>query len=238
MTILNNNTLQLTNIGKYKLVNTLKAIDNNSNPVLVTTIKENEKFKTLLINKEKSIIGVNSFKINEKIFNGSRMDSYSNNEHVGLGEIMRLTSIINVIENNLRKIQIFSLNEAIPFHLKYKFKPKIQTDDSMLDILNRIASSEEKKLSNYSQKAEEIFSDIFFNGSINQEHNYYEELPDFIISYVNKIREEKLPWNKTLNSPGLNFKEDLPMELTIQNIKDNKSFFNDLFAKHKIDYKI
>ena len=108
----------------------------------------------------------------------------------------------------------------------------------MLDILNRIASSEEKKLSNYSQKAEEIFSDILFNGTITQEHNYYEELPDFIISYVNKIRVEKLPWNKTINSPGLNFKEDLPMELTIQNIKNNKRFFNDLFAKHKIDYKI
>lgn len=237
-TIIPRQTIQFKNFGQYKLVSSMSAIDNTGEQVLVSTIKENEKFKTLVIDNKDNIIGLNSFTISNKIFNGSRMDAFSNGKHNGIGEIMRLSSIINVLENNLRKIQIFSLHEAIPFHLKYKFHPSILTDDSMMDILNRIASVEIPSLNEYSKQAENIFSDIYLNGTINQEHNYYNELPDFIISYVNKIRQEKLPWAKNTTSEGLDFKEDLPMELSSINIKDNTSFFNDLFSKHRIDYKI
>ena len=154
--IIINNSIQLKNFGKYKLVTSLNTFDNKHEPIFVSTIKENNKFKTILINNKNNLVGINSFKIQENTFN----------KHTGLGEIMRLISIIDMIENNLQKIQIFSLSKATPFHLKYKFKP---------------------------------------------------------INY----QPEKL-----------NFNKDLPMELTIQDIKANKTFFNTLFAKHKINYRI
>ena len=160
--IIINNSIQLKNFGKYKLVTSLNTFDNKHEPIFVSTIKENNKFKTILINNKNNLVGINSFKIQENTFNGCNMNALlNNNKHTGLGEI-----IIDMIENNLQKIQIFSLSKATPFHLKYKFKP---------------------------------------------------------INY----QPEKL-----------NFNKDLPMELTIQDIKANKTFFNTLFAKHKINYRI
>lgn len=229
---------ELKQIGKYKVISSLNALTNDGERVFVSTIKDEDKLKTILIDKNNNVVGTNSFRINDKTLHGHRIDAYSNGKHKGLGEIMRLASIIDVIENNLRKIKIFSLNEAIPFHLKYKFRPEILTYDSMMDILNRIASIEEPSIKEFSQKAGEIFADIFINGAINNEHNYYTELPNFIISYVNKTKQENLPWNRTALSAGMNFKEDLPMTLTNKDIKENKSFFNNLFEKHGINYKI
>lgn len=230
--------LQLGQIGQYKVISSLNALTNDGERVFASTIKDEDKLKTILTDKNNDVVGVNSFKINDKILHGHRIDAYSNGEHKGLGEIMRLASIIDVIENNLGKIKIFSLNEAIPFHLKYKFRPEILTYDSMMNILNKIASVKEPSMKEFSKKADDIFDDIFINGAINNEHNYYTELPDFIVSYVNKMKEEHLPWNSSLSSAGMNFKEDLSMSLTIKDIKENKSFFNNLFDKHEIDYRI
>lgn len=230
--------LQIGQIGQYKVISSLNALTNEGENVFASTIKYEDKLKTILTDKNNDVVGVNSFKINDKVLHGHRIDAYSNGEHKGLGEIMRLASIIDVIENNLGKIKIFSLNEAIPFHLKYKFRPEILTYDSMMDILNKIASIKEPSMKEFSKKADDIFADIFINGAINNEHNYYTELPDFIVSYVNKMKEEHLPWNGTASSAGMNFKEDLSMSLTIKDIKENKSFFNNLFEKHEIDYRI
>lgn len=82
----------------------------------------------------------------------------------GFGELMRLSSIITMIENNIQKLKITSKNTAINFHKKYKFQPA------------EIASTAPKKY--------------------------------------------------------------LDMELTTQDIIENKNFFNELFKKHGIDYEI
>lgn len=175
--ITKNSNIELKNFGKYKLVTSLNAFNNLGQAVFVSTIKEKNKFKTILIDNKKNIVGINSFKIYENTFKGCNMNTLLNkNIHIGLGEIMRLTSIIELIENNLKKIQILSLSEAIPFHLKYKFKPINFGSEST--------------------------NQIFF------------------------------PKDK------LTFDKDLLMELSVINIKNNKSFFNNLFVKHKINYRI
>lgn len=172
-----NNSIQLKNFGKYKLVTTLKTFDNTHKPIFVSTIKENDKFKTILLDNKNNIVGINSFKIYQNIFNGYNMNTLINhNTHTGLGEIMRLISIIDMLENNLNKIQILSISNAIHFHKKYKFKP---------------------------------------------------------INYTSATTN-----NKIFETSKSNYNKDFPMELTVKDIKNNKRFFNQLFTKHKIDYKI
>lgn len=172
-----NNSIKLKNFGKYKLVTALNTFDNRYKPIFVSTIKENDKFKTILLDNKNNIVGINSFKIHQNIFNGYNMNTLINhNNHTGLGEIMRLTSIIDMLENNLNKIQIFSISNAILFHTKYKFKP---------------------------------------------------------INHTSAITNKKL-----FETSKSNYNKDLPMELTAKDIKANKRFFNQLFAKHKIDYRI
>ena len=175
--IIINNSIQLKNFGKYKLVTALNTFDNRSQPIFVSTIKDNDKFKTILIDNKNNIVGINSFQIYQNIFNGCNMNTLINhNTHTGLGEIMRLTSIIDMLENNLNKIQILSISNAIPFHTKYKFKP---------------------------------------------------------INYASATTN-----NKIFETSKINYNKDLPMELTAKDIKADKRFFNQLFAKHKIDYRI
>ena len=82
-------------------------------------------FVTKLIDSDGNTLGSEIFGLSGK----SDMFDYNievNNPHrgKGFGELLCLTNIIEMIENKINLIRLYSKNTAIYFHSKYKFEPK------------------------------------------------------------------------------------------------------------------
>ena len=58
------------------------------------------------------------------------------------GELLRLASIIELLENKLKQIEIYSKNTAVYFHSKYKFKPAIKNFNERDKVLESIIENE------------------------------------------------------------------------------------------------
>lgn len=151
-----------------------------------------------------------------------------------IGEAMRLGSIIASIENGMRAIDLLSLPQAIFFHRKYGFEPKIGTVyKKVMEALTHMASDNHPKLKVCSDKSKEIIEKMrkqkskkFVSQKISKDTN------KIITEYLDTIVKENIPVKEH------NFQMDLPMRLSVEDIKRKKEVFNSLFEKHGIDYTI
>ena len=66
------------------------------------------------------------------------IETYLPQRRNGLGEILRLSSIIEFKENGIKTLEVESYPNAIPFHLKCRLKPNLTTSYTTLKILNNI----------------------------------------------------------------------------------------------------
>lgn len=148
-----------------------------------------------------------------------------------IGELLRLTSIMNMIENNKDFIDIFSIDDAVYFHSKYKFEPNItnlitrnlhlsallSNDKLPQDFLPEVCELYDLSKSQISQREQLILSKI---------------TNAFLRKFIEKILSIKNEYKKFPFSHGME------MRLSFENIVKNHEYFNKLFAEHKIDYKI
>ncbi len=86
-----------------------------------------ERFTTKIKTKNNTTLANESLTINQKNnemygINIKTNERYRNNS---LGEILRLSSIIIMFENNIQNFRIFALKKSENFHKKYFFKPVI-----------------------------------------------------------------------------------------------------------------
>lgn len=151
----------------------------------------------------------------------------------GFGEILRLSSIIMILENKIKEFLIYSLPSAIFFHSKYKFQPSIEKMEDSKNILrNVIKNCNQKLFGDIHLEAEKILTEC-------EQCNTYEE-SKVIFEKTNKLLEKYI-------TRIMNFGNDyklhpfdcgMHMKLTLDDIFYNKDFFNNLFDKHGIDYHI
>ena len=162
-----------------------------------------------------------------------------NDRKKGYGAIMHLNNIIEVLENDLEKIELFSLQEAILFHAKYKFQPKVKNYEDIRDIMFCISQKNcdnFPELKKITQKAANFFDSLFFMTMFDDKNkNIIQEANDIIQEYFDMINSKKLSISEQ-EYYALNTSID--MFLTKDRILKNKDFFNKLFEKYNIDYKI
>lgn len=178
-----------------------------------------------------STIGACEVTIENKdtLFN-ENMEVFGRNKSHGAGTAIQLATILTMFENGLKKIKLYSLGQAVHFHSKFKFEPKItelgeletaitrniliHDGDGMID--NAIIEAKEWLNNNRLSKKAKI-----------QEGNriLYEYLQEISRSGLNKMDEFEVPMGFT-------------MELTKKKILENKDFYNELFKKFNIDYQI
>ena len=202
---------------------------------------EHENLGPLKIQSEKIRKGRYAIRINTKSYPGIANESFcmTNNDIYGvsvktsephrgqhLGEISSLATIITMLRNGLKEINLFSLDSAILFHSKYKFEPNITEARPAVVILKQIQCS---KIEDFKTKAQKILVDF-------KENKNEEEL----CRATNKLMSEYIAKTQTTAKSNPNFYRymSVDMQLTKENILKNKDFFNALFAKHDIDYKI
>lgn len=147
------------------------------------------------------------------------------------GEILRLSSIISMIENQLKNFGIHSKDSAIYFHSKYKFIPNI-TEFYQRDMtLKTIANDKNKNFEDFSKQAAEYLKILFQKLSGEEKRNMCKKTSLLAKEYI----EQVLKNGEEKYHP---FDIGIDMVLPYDTLLKNKEFFNSLFQKHGIDYNI
>ena len=164
----------------------------------------------------------------EKSIKDGLISVESNVRKKGLGEILRLSSLIEFRENDLNKIDIYAVEDAVPFHMKYKFKPNFTNKKEILDELENIKENP-NVIKYFRKRAESLERSI--PPKLNEliESKKLKEINKFFYAY---IKQHLFNWEKT------KFTSDIPMVLTKETVNGAAGFFNKLFEKHGIDYRL
>lgn len=200
-------------------------------------------FSTDIFDKEKVQTAYNTFNVNQ---NTKTLNAYwlkvldvSNQKKHGYGEIMWLSGIINLLENKLNKISIFSKKDAVMFHYKYKFSPVVEGYDEIMDLLNRISKNNNPQLVEVKQKSIDLLTANHQNILFNSEYeNTTHKSINLINEFFSTVQDKHLKWKSDAISRGVSLNVDLNMKLDRETILANKEFYNELFEKHEFDYRI
>ena len=193
---------------------------------------------TRLINKSGDVLGKEIFELNETNSNsvGLSINVVPQYQQKGFhfGEILRLSSIMMILENKIKNFEIFSKGTAVYFHTKYKFEPAItsfeERDSALLSVINNCKDKEEYK--EFEEKAKDLLQKTYTNKDAETQRNLCKQTNDLLKIYLKKVSSVKDEYKKHPLPHGIK------MVLNIENILKNKMFFNELFENHKIDYKI
>ena len=211
---------------------------NNLLGELITVSKKNgtKDFETRLIDKTGKIFGSEVFSIDKTNSNilGHIILTDPNYRRKGyyLGEILRLSSIIAMVENHIKTFKIFSRKTAAFFHAKYKFSPNTSNIAITNSILDEIIINCKNKDPLLSKNAKNLLNKINLNNHVRNIDPLCKNANTLINEYMQTVLNNKNKYEPHTLSASLN------MQLTIDDVYKNKDFFNALFEKHKIDYKI
>lgn len=151
------------------------------------------------------------------------------------GEILRLSSIIMMVENCIKNFEIYSKDSAIYFHSKYKFKPNITQFKERNEALESMIANCHKNGAKYDiflKEAEMLLDEAMRDTRAETQRRLCVQTNDLLSRYIKKVLETK---GEYTSHP---FKSGFSMKLTDESINENKDFFNGLLEKHNIDYKI
>lgn len=164
----------------------------------------------------------------------------------GIGEILRLGSIIEMIENGIKKLNIVSKDSAIFFHAKYKFEPAVTIFDERNRLLECVA--QDTAFEDLSKEAQKLLTKIANTHSGKEQRALSGDANKLLTAYTKQVLEEK---NQAILANPENTKEitadmykkhslnwTMQMTLTDEKIHENREFFNSLFQKHGIDYSV
>lgn len=194
-------------------------------------------FITELRNRFDKLLGYEEFAYFEGSPNMSGLFIRVNDEYkqkgFNFGEILRLSSIIEIMENKVKNFEIISKDTAIYFHAKYKFTPNLAFSDRD-KFLKTLSGDKSNGYEKFSQKAQDLADKLKIakeNADIPQQRKICAETNEVLGEYLDKVIAEKSQKQHPINFT-------MPMTLTDENILKNKEFFNQLFKKHGIDYNV
>ena len=186
--------------------------------------------------KYNRILGKEIFSINKEtsIANGAiiEVDPEYRNKDFRIGEILRLSSIINIMENEISEFHISSKPTAVFFHTKYKFEPNITDFDERDKVLSSIQNNSINGFENFVEEAKKIKEAIAQTKDNESQKNFCKQTNELLSRYLQQVISTKSDYKKHQLSTNIN------MKLTRERILKNKNFFNSLFINHGIDYRI
>lgn len=199
-------------------------------------------FVTSVDDKYLNNVAKNKFGINTKnkiLSNGGMNVTNKSFKNKGLGVVMHLNSIMQLFENDLEKIELTSLGEAVLFHGKCKFEPKLRDIDEILNAMYTISQKDCAKypeLKEVTEAAGKFFDETFITGGVNCLNTDKMKLANEITKNYIEIMNTKKLTKEEREEYG--FDNGFDMVLTKEKILENKDFFNGLFKKFEIDYEL
>lgn len=213
-----------------------------SNKILgkLTTIHKTDKYnpqwiRTELKNQFGKTMGFEllTFNKEEKKGTGAVIEVEKEYRQKGFkfGEILRLSSIIEILENQIDEFEIHSKPSAIFFHSKYKFEPAINRFDERDSALLSIIENSKEGFEEIKEEAEGLLEVSYRKKDPETQRQLCKDTNALLKKYIEKIQ-------KTEYYKNFPFKCGMRMILTRNEILKNREFFNSLFINHRINYRI
>lgn len=160
-----------------------------------------------------------------------RVNNNYQRQGYNLGEILRLSSIVEILENKIKNFNIVSKSSAVYFHSKYKFKPNVTDFYERNQLLKGIIADKSIGFEEISTKAQNLMDKINSTTEPAKQREYCQDANELLYEYIQMGLkdggEQKHPLNWAMG-----------MTLTDKNILENSEFFNEKFLKHGIDYEV
>ena len=224
----------------YKRLNNMNIPDNfqvsltrdgNNVDCFVKSDMMNNQYYSVLNDVKRHEYGHCLFDYNKaNFFNLSAINNFSEGLK-GVGTTLHLTQIIAMLENGVEKTKLYSLGSAINFHAKFGYKSDIQSISEIKTFL-----MDEIAMKHYN---DEIFSPVILNfekwfaRSFAPNEKRIAEGNQIINEFVRTINDNKLK-----HYVDYNILTGIKMSLKREDVIKNKEFYNNLFNKYGIDYKI
>lgn len=236
----NNKSLGFNNIiqnsNKYVLHKKVPVLYKGGKGYLETGVipiddqKDSVWFVTKISDNKNNTLGSYDYKVHlpSKEINSGYIHTAGSYRHKGIGEIMRLASLVELKENNMKAIELNALPEAIPFHYNYKFKSNVTQRFWAIKILKKICNNPNIQ-EPHRQKADSLRKHISQKSTWLLEKTKAKSVNYFI---QNILKLYVSNWQKS------GFDIALPMILTRDNLNKYSSFYNKLLKAHGINYKI
>lgn len=158
---------------------------------------------------------------------GVNIKTHANYRRQSLGEISRITSIMTMLQNNLSRIKIYSIGDAVIFHHKYKFEPNITERADAIRILNNIRNS------GFKEYKDDINTIMVKSTPPDMDYTEFcQETNKLVQRFLDDVITNKRYNNRTFQHWNLD------MVLTREKVIENKEFFNNVLKKHHIEYNI
>lgn len=175
-------------------------------------------------------LGTSKITIDGNTMYNNSIITKDNMHGMGAGSVMRLGQIITMIENHLDKIELSSLASAVHFHSKFKFEPLFKTLENISDFIKKYIL---KQQGNENFKKVYTEANDWLGKNATDENEKLKLGNNIIYEYLQTINK-----NRLCKDPDYQIKHGFDMVLTKENISKNREFFNELFKKFGIDYKI
>ena len=149
------------------------------------------------------------------------------------GELLRLASIMEMIENKCPLLYIYSKDSAVYFHSKYKFEPAIRAFEERDAALMTIANDKSRNFKDLTNMAKILQKKINENKDNAKKQRELTQKTNILVQeYIKRAISENMPQK---NHP---FERGMDMILERKAVINNSDYYNVLFAQHGIDYKV
>lgn len=211
--------------GRY-YIDRLPARFENGTGVLTAYVTDSERScRTVFKSPRNKQLGYHDYKIHlyNKFLEGEYIEVDKRMRNKGIGEVLKLASLIEMKKNNLNKMTLYSVPDAIKFHAKFGFTPDIGYVAPVPLILKGI-------------KENCIYKDLSERASALSDRISAEFINEDNLKGVNELLTEYIDRCLLDNTPIFNRK--INMVLTKEKINSNADFYNNLFEKHGINFKV
>lgn len=225
----------------------VKTPSNNDYIVHLKNYPPTECYDIFVKNAKDEALGGSSYLLSQKqkqINDVVMSVKYNGNKNKGIGTVLHLSHIMEMLENNLDAVKFYSIKDAVFFHSKLGFKPDIDNFFDLETVLYFLESNKSPGLQLFSEKAARLRNEIRLCLKENFIRNENSDI-DKKLTVETKIFDEGnclidryIKVCEKLSSQESVFKTGFRMVLTREDVLKNRDFYNALFKKFDIDYQI
>lgn len=220
--------LKFKKINEMQVPEIFKATNNETKDCFVKTNLKRKYFNLTVVDSKNKELGCSILNtLRERTFYNATIGSSTKNQ--GVGSIMHLTHIISMLENQIDKIELYSMGNAIFFHSKFKFEPDISSFEDITDFLVKEILLKRSKDTRFTKTISDTYN-LFSNTS---QKDKIEQGNKIIYDYLQTVNKLKLN-----NDDNFSIINGFDMVLTKDKVLQEKEYFNKLFKRFGIDYQI